>query len=129
MQEGRHVFFFLFSSRRRHTRLTCDWSSDVCSSDLGGSVRNLSDDHGAARTEPKPKKASIFIGTSDLVRLGEHMKNATTISVLALLIIPAIASGQDAAKPLPEGPSSQTISAGSRDSTVLGQREADPPLS
>src|SRR5580698_11193358 len=28
-----HVFFF--SSRRRHTRLTCDWSSDVCSSDLG----------------------------------------------------------------------------------------------
>src|SRR5690242_21493093 len=31
---------FFFSSRRRHTRLTCDWSSDVCSSDLvedGGS--------------------------------------------------------------------------------------------
>src|SRR6201746_2949559 len=28
------VFFFFFSSRRRHTRLTCDWSSDVCSSDL-----------------------------------------------------------------------------------------------
>src|SRR5690242_21730369 len=25
---------FCFSSRRRHTRLTCDWSSDVCSSDL-----------------------------------------------------------------------------------------------
>src|SRR5713101_5794809 len=30
------VWFFFFSSRRRHTRLTCDWSSDVCSSDLGG---------------------------------------------------------------------------------------------
>src|SRR6267142_5631763 len=27
---------FFFSSGRRHTRLTCDWSSDVCSSDLGG---------------------------------------------------------------------------------------------
>ena len=25
----------LFPSRRRHTRLRCDWSSDVCSSDLG----------------------------------------------------------------------------------------------
>ena len=25
---------FFFSSRRRHTRLLCDWSSDVCSSDL-----------------------------------------------------------------------------------------------
>ena len=29
-----YVFFF-FSSRRRHTRLQGDWSSDVCSSDLG----------------------------------------------------------------------------------------------
>src|SRR5256886_17482555 len=28
-----NVFFF-FSSRRRHTRFDCDWSSDVCSSDL-----------------------------------------------------------------------------------------------
>src|SRR6266480_5603152 len=28
------MVFFFFSSRRRHTRLTCDWSSDVCSSDL-----------------------------------------------------------------------------------------------
>src|SRR6266568_3598984 len=27
-------FFFFFSSRRRHTRWNCDWSSDVCSSDL-----------------------------------------------------------------------------------------------
>src|SRR5260221_133019 len=25
--------FFFFSSRRRHTRSLCDWSSDVCSSD------------------------------------------------------------------------------------------------
>src|SRR5260370_37729032 len=29
----RYMFFF-FSSRRRHTRFKCDWSSDVCSSDL-----------------------------------------------------------------------------------------------
>src|SRR5256885_6722432 len=27
-------YFFFFSSRRRHTRLQGDWSSDVCSSDL-----------------------------------------------------------------------------------------------
>src|SRR5690606_8764867 len=27
-------FFFFFSSRRRHTRFSRDWSSDVCSSDL-----------------------------------------------------------------------------------------------
>src|SRR3989475_9105494 len=28
------MIFFFFSSRRRHTRFDCDWSSDVCSSDL-----------------------------------------------------------------------------------------------
>src|SRR5260370_23992863 len=28
------ISFFFFSSRRRHTRFKCDWSSDVCSSDL-----------------------------------------------------------------------------------------------
>src|SRR3989475_2239076 len=40
--------FFFFSSRRRHTRFDCDWSSDVCSSDLvllaydwPGNVREL----------------------------------------------------------------------------------------
>src|SRR2546426_368986 len=31
-----HFCFFFFSSRRRHTRLQGDWSSDVCSSDLAG---------------------------------------------------------------------------------------------
>src|SRR2546430_4898019 len=30
------LFVFFFSSRRRHTRFDCDWSSDVCSSDLEG---------------------------------------------------------------------------------------------
>src|SRR2546430_5697438 len=29
-----NLSFFFFSSRRRHTRFDCDWSSDVCSSDL-----------------------------------------------------------------------------------------------
>src|SRR2546430_5990836 len=28
-----HAVTFFFSSRRRHTRFDCDWSSDVCSSD------------------------------------------------------------------------------------------------
>src|SRR5688572_32964540 len=28
------MVLFFFSSRRRHTRFDCDWSSDVCSSDL-----------------------------------------------------------------------------------------------
>src|SRR5438093_7172264 len=34
-QAAAHALFcFFFSSRRRHTRLVSDWSSDVCSSDL-----------------------------------------------------------------------------------------------
>src|SRR5437588_11148959 len=33
-----HLLNFFFSSRRRHTRSLCDWSSDVCSSDLIGKL-------------------------------------------------------------------------------------------
>src|SRR5260370_4485490 len=36
------IIFFFFSSRRRHTRFKCDWSSDVCSSDLGQDIARLS---------------------------------------------------------------------------------------
>src|SRR2546430_9232770 len=35
------IMFFFFSSRRRHTRFDCDWSSDVCSSDLPRPPRQL----------------------------------------------------------------------------------------
>src|SRR6266568_8608236 len=38
-----YCVFFFFSSRRRHTRWNCDWSSDVCSSDL----EDLQDQPGA----------------------------------------------------------------------------------
>src|SRR6266567_5332271 len=34
---------FLFSSRRRHTMFDCDWSSDVCSSDLDNAVCHNTD--------------------------------------------------------------------------------------
>src|SRR3712207_7971150 len=36
-----YFFLFFFSSRRRHTRYWRDWSSDVCSSDLGARSRAL----------------------------------------------------------------------------------------
>src|SRR5262249_59954062 len=54
------VSFFFFSSRRRHTRLVSDWSSDVCSSDLGIAV--------AARERRPPGAAP------DLVELGEERR-------------------------------------------------------
>src|SRR5260221_13003071 len=34
MSSTSYCCIFFFSSRRRHTRSLCDWSSDVCSSDL-----------------------------------------------------------------------------------------------
>ena len=43
------VLFFFFSSRRRHTRLVRDWSSDVCSSDLADFV-TTSDGTGVVHT-------------------------------------------------------------------------------
>src|SRR3712207_1929873 len=35
------MYFFFFSSRRRHTRYWRDWSSDVCSSDLDGMAPHI----------------------------------------------------------------------------------------
>src|SRR5690242_17059157 len=45
-----------FSSRRRHTRLTCDWSSDVCSSDLGGKCLR------------GPQCSGVILGRKDLLQ-------------------------------------------------------------
>src|SRR5690242_21619660 len=50
-----HVLCF-FSSRRRHTILTCDWSSDVCSSDLG-----------SAKTEQTTMRSSTLVATGVLM--------------------------------------------------------------
>ena len=40
LKKNNRKFMFFFSSRRRHTRLVSDWSSDVCSSDLVGTGAN-----------------------------------------------------------------------------------------
>src|SRR6201990_3249461 len=50
--KGNSHWLTVVSGRRRHTRLTCDWSSDVCSSDLGealgdgGQLRPACGEHG-----------------------------------------------------------------------------------
>src|SRR5205807_2894257 len=48
--------FFFFSSRRRHTRLQGDWSSDVCSSDLSIRCRCI-------RARPNSLRASAARST------------------------------------------------------------------
>src|SRR5688572_24974462 len=76
-----YIFFFFFSSRRRHTRFDCDWSSDVCSSDLA-SGRRLGIDWWAIgdgftwnsrdmeRTEAIAREA--WFSARELIRKGEH---------------------------------------------------------
>src|SRR5260370_20961166 len=55
------VFIFFFSSRRRHTRFKCDWSSDVCSSDLYLSSRpDLRDVAVICANAPSSKLARIM---------------------------------------------------------------------
>src|SRR2546430_1944680 len=50
------MLFFFFSSRRRHTRFDCDWSSDVCSSDLFNGVGHLSGPFCLSKQETPDKK-------------------------------------------------------------------------
>src|SRR5438034_10407222 len=50
------LVFFFFSSRRRHTRSLCDWSSDVCSSDLVG------DEHGRGGAGPDRVRHQHTVG-------------------------------------------------------------------
>src|SRR5215475_8543429 len=69
-------FFFFFSSRRRHTRFSRDWSSDVCSSDLGwetrgrgemGTVKGVMCHHtSGAPTGNMPSLGVVTNGRSDL---------------------------------------------------------------
>src|SRR5882762_6273013 len=55
---------FFFSSRRRHTRFKCDWSSDVCSSDLEARWTRalLADLERQAELAPNREVVSVFFG-------------------------------------------------------------------
>src|SRR5205807_9354382 len=57
------VAFFFFSSRRRHTRLQGDWSSDVCSSDL-------------SHPPEHPANPTLCAGTSPVKRTTRKTKTA-----------------------------------------------------
>src|SRR5256885_4985906 len=57
------VVLFFFSSRRRHTRLQGDWSSDVCSSDLAADDdgrRPRGDAEGERKLVPATTVTTIF---------------------------------------------------------------------
>src|SRR3989454_12818279 len=66
------VLCFFFSSRRRHTRLQGDWSSDVCSSDLRAERRGM----------PKPKA-----GRASRIRLPLKLKLSLLITALLVVTV------------------------------------------
>src|SRR5438309_6227098 len=63
--ERLYSYIFFFSSRRRHTRWNCDWSSDVCSSDLVIS--------GALNGEAVLKGRSMFATRLGEMVAGSHL--------------------------------------------------------
>src|SRR2546430_8787694 len=56
---GVSQLFFFFSSRRRHTRFDCDWSSDVCSSDLHAAPGRHRRDRDLVQPAPEPRLAQV----------------------------------------------------------------------
>src|SRR5476649_3044989 len=65
----RRIVGFFFSSRRRHTRSLCDWSSDVCSSDLRslGSRRRTSAHSGSRQEKRYADRKSTRLNSSHTV--------------------------------------------------------------
>src|SRR5215203_6495549 len=74
--------FFFFSSRRRHTRYWRDWSSDVCSSDLQGTMSSVTS---AARPRVRMTGAQRRQQLLDIGRelFGQKGYEATSIEEVA----------------------------------------------
>src|SRR5260221_8639749 len=98
------IFFFFFSSRRRHTRSLCDWSSDVCSSDLRRDVRvfysprsRTQDGRGTRDEDPLMRERSLVSvvdddesvreSLPDLLRSEEHTSELQSHSDLVCRLL------------------------------------------
>src|SRR5207302_2970357 len=68
---------FFFSSRRRHTRFSRDWSSDVCSSDLGSDQADLLLEGSGARILELSEETPGRTGSNQGGRL--HLSNKSEL--------------------------------------------------
>src|SRR5215204_2886467 len=81
IDDARPKLFFFFSSRRRHTRSLCDWSSDVCSSDLSDSMAaRLPSAKGVPMVTPDPRA-----GFSDIDRSADPAEFVRVLDTLTAL--------------------------------------------
>src|SRR6266446_8687643 len=78
--------FFFFSSRRRHTRLQGDWSSDVCSSDLLDGARTAIETH--IRGKYVRRMARVMKATDR-----EALASRTDVHVTTLTCGPSVLGG------------------------------------
>src|SRR6266850_8558904 len=74
LRDARCDHFFFFSSRRRHTRLQGDWSSDVCSSDLRRAIER---DELRLRYQPVVSLRSGQITGCEALIVWEHPTRGT----------------------------------------------------
>src|SRR2546430_3105979 len=97
-RDGRQLgCMFFFSSRRRHTRFDCDWSSDVCSSDLvqddiagvlnlpqpaGFLVQRVAEGSPAWRLGIKPGALRVSIQGRELLLGGDIILSVNGIGIL-----------------------------------------------
>src|SRR2546430_7486871 len=82
---------FFFSSRRRHTRFDCDWSSDVCSSDLTHTAR--SESPRTAQSRPSARRSrwrseerrvgkSVDLGGRRIIKKKKKAKKRSASAIL-----------------------------------------------
>src|SRR5882762_9543246 len=86
------MFVFFFSSRRRHTRFKCDWSLDVCSSDLDAKrwkpkIISMATAEGAEQLRKKLKvagleKIEVSEGTAGTVKVATHPEVDFVVSAI-----------------------------------------------
>src|SRR5690606_8095904 len=68
--------FFFFSSRRRHTRFSRDWSSDVCSSDL---LQSLAQRHQALLEAAAEQEAQLVALALEAERLAQRVQELESL--------------------------------------------------
>src|SRR5215210_827816 len=79
------MFCFFFSSRRRHTRYIGDWSSDVCSSDLGLELRVDEDER-----PPRPDAGSGELDPLEVEPLGARRRPKAAVEAVRPGVVVAL---------------------------------------
>src|SRR5262249_58622302 len=122
-QVCRLLLFFVFSSRRRHTRLVSDWSSDVCSSDLRstfGGCRPANVDLGVAALCPPKLLESVP------ERCDQSLSFRTSLSIAHQHPNPS--HSRSLLRPRHERPRCRCCGAAEQDDELAPSHRAVPPV-